>query len=250
MTGNSIQPRKQRLADYNKNYNQRNRAMAAHLNDDLLKEYSRTRSVTVRKGDTVKVVRGAFRGQVAKVVKSFPARGLISIEEATLTKADGKKVARMFRPSNVVITKLDLSDPWRREKLNKFKAPGRAERREEEREEKKETAREEKEERKEKAAAEKEEKEEAGEPESRGAGNDEEKPAQAPVHKPEHAAEHNVKAQGAGHMAQGTKEQGAGHKAQEHAPEHAPEHSTDRKASEKPASTPVHKESHSKEESK
>jgi len=98
--------------------------MSAHLSDELLKEYGLVRSVTVRKGDTVKVVRGIFKGHASKVAKAFPQKGFISIEETTLTKADGKKVARMFRPSNVILTKLDLSDPWRREKLSRFRTPG------------------------------------------------------------------------------------------------------------------------------
>lgn len=136
----STQPRKQRLANYNKNQHAQMRSMSAHLSDELLKEYSLVRSVTVRKGDTIKVVRGIFKGHTAKVVKVFPQRGFISIEEATLTKADGKKVARMFRPSKVILTKLDLSDPWRREKLSRFKTPGRARAAEEEAAEKKQTA--------------------------------------------------------------------------------------------------------------
>ncbi len=132
----STQPRKQRLFGYNRNAHDRSRAMSAHLSDELLKEYSRLRSLTVRKGDTVKVVRGAFKGQVAKVLKVFPRKGMISIEEATLTKADNKKVARLFRPSKVILTKLDLSDPWRREKLQKSKVPSREEKKEEPAEEK------------------------------------------------------------------------------------------------------------------
>ncbi len=126
--------------------------MAAHLSDELLKEYGLVRSVVVRKGDTVKVVRGIFKGHTAKVAKVFPKKGCISIEEATLTKADGKKVARMFRPSKVILTKLDLSDPWRREKLSRFKTPERDRAAEEGAAEKKQAAEE-----KEEAAAEKKE---------------------------------------------------------------------------------------------
>ena len=149
----STQPRKQRLFGYTRNAHDRSRAMGAHLSDELLKEYSRMRTLTVRKGDTVKVVRGAFKGQVAKVIKVFPRKGMISIEEATLTKADNKKVARLFRPSKVIITKLDLSDPWRREKLQKFKVSPAEEKREERAAEKAERAAE-KAERDEKAAEE------------------------------------------------------------------------------------------------
>jgi large subunit ribosomal protein L24 len=129
----SRQPRKQRLAGYNKNHQDQMRSMSAHLSDELLKEYSTVRSVTVRKGDVVKVVRGNIKGHVGKVLEVFPGRGLIKLEgeEATIMKADGKRVARLFRPSKVIITKLDLSDNWRREKLEKLKQgakPGRKER--------------------------------------------------------------------------------------------------------------------------
>jgi large subunit ribosomal protein L24 len=136
----SRQPRKQRLANYNRSMQGRMRAMSAHLSDELLKEYSTVRAVVVRKGDTVKVVRGSIKGHVAKVIEVFPKWGMITLEgeEGTILKADGKRVARMFRPSKVIITKLDLSDPWRREKLQKAKEGAKAEKKERKRKPKKE----------------------------------------------------------------------------------------------------------------
>ena len=136
----STQPRKQRLFGYNRNAHDRSRAMSAHLSDELLKEYSTVRAVVVRKGDTVKVVRGSIKGHVARVIDVYPKWGLITLEgeEGTILKADGKRVARMFRPSKVIITKLDLSDPWRREKLQKAKEGAKAEKKERKRKPKKE----------------------------------------------------------------------------------------------------------------
>ena len=197
MRSYSSQPRKQRLARYNMNAHDRGRAMAAHLSDELLKEYSRVRSLTVRKGDTVKVVRGAFKGHTAKVIKVIPRRGMISIEEATLTKADNKKVARLFRPSKVIITKLDLTDPWRREKLQKFKAPSREPREREEREEKEEKGTEEELEEEEGAVEGEEAEDEAEEAaEEKGSekaeavkkvkGEEPRKAVPRPAHRPEH----------------------------------------------------------------
>ena len=162
----SRQPRKQRKANYNKNQHAQMRSMSAHLSDELLKEYGLVRSMTVRKGDTVKVVRGIFKGHAAKVVKAFPQKGFISIDEATLTKADGKKVARMFRPSNVILTKMDMSDPWRREKLSRFKTPGGAAAAEAEADRKKEAGKKEEAADKKEAAEEKNALEEAGEAEA------------------------------------------------------------------------------------
>jgi large subunit ribosomal protein L24 len=172
----SRQPRKQRLANYNRNQHAQMRAMSAHLSDELLKEYGLVRSFTVRKGDTVKIVRGIFKGHVAKVVKAFPQKGFISIDEATLTKADGKKVARMFRPSNVILTKLDLTDPWRREKLSRYRTPGGSAAAEQEADLKKEAEKIEEAADKKEAAEEKKALEEAGEAEALAEEEERDKP--------------------------------------------------------------------------
>lgn len=235
----STQPRKQRLHGYNRNAHDRSRAMSAHLSDELLKEYSRMRSLTVRKGDTVKVVRGAFKGQVAKVIKVFPRKGMISIEEATLTKADNKKVARLFRPSKVILTKLDLSDPWRREKLQRGK-PSPAEEKREERAEK---------------AAEKEAKEErAAEKEAESELKAAEK-AEKAADREEKAAERAEKAADKAEKAavkQLKVEEKAEKAAEKAEAPHAkkPEHKEAAKPEHKEAPKAEHPQSHSKEASK
>jgi large subunit ribosomal protein L24 len=226
----STQPRKQRLYGYNRNAHDRSRAMSAHLSDELLKEYSRMRSLTVRKGDTVKVVRGAFKGQVAKVIKVFPRKGMISIEEATLTKADNKKVARLFRPSKVILTKLDLSDPWRREKLQRGKVSPAEERKEERAAEK---------EAKEERAAEKQEKEERAQEKA----DREEKAAdkaEKAAEKEEKAAVKELKADDKAEKAADKAEKAVEKKAE--APHPKPEHKEAPKAEHNDAAKPEHKE--------
>jgi len=71
----------------------------------------------VIKGDTVKVMRGEFKGHVGKVRSVDVKKGRIEIEGVVITKVDGKKVPRPVHASNVIITKLNLTDPWRRRKL-------------------------------------------------------------------------------------------------------------------------------------
>ena len=78
------------------------------------------RSVPVIKGDQVKVMRGALKGHVGKVAKVHMKKGMINVEGATIAKADGTQLAKWIHPSNVLITKLDLSDPWRRRKLGEL----------------------------------------------------------------------------------------------------------------------------------
>jgi len=90
--------------------------VAAHLAEDLMLKYKR-RSIQVIKGDTVKIMRGSYKGRVGKVRKVDVKRQRIEIEGVTITKVDGKSVPYPVHASNVMITKLNLTDPWRRRKL-------------------------------------------------------------------------------------------------------------------------------------
>lgn len=112
----SIKPRKQRKQLYNAPLHKKRKWLAAHLSENLLLKYNR-RSVPVIKGDTVKIMRGIFKGHENKVTKVNVKKGFVEVEGVTLTKADGKKVARPIHPSNLLITKLNLADKWRRHKL-------------------------------------------------------------------------------------------------------------------------------------
>lgn len=121
-TTNSTKARKQRKARANAPLHKKRRMVAAHLDSTLMREYN-VRSLTVRKGDTVKVLRGGegVRGLESKVAKVELSDCKIIIENVTVAKADGTLKQRVVDPSNVVITKLDLSDPWRKEKLDALK---------------------------------------------------------------------------------------------------------------------------------
>lgn len=119
-TGPSTQPRKQRLAMYTASLTERRRRIAAHLSDELMEKYQR-RSMPLRKGDAIKVVRGDFKGTSSEVLRVDRKRYLIEAEGVTVRKADGTEVVRPIHPSNVIITKLDLSDPKRRAMLERKK---------------------------------------------------------------------------------------------------------------------------------
>ena len=123
----STKARKQRKARANAPLHIKRRMVAAHLDSGLMREYN-VRSLTVRKGDTVKVLRGGegIKGIESKVVKVDMGECKIIIENVTVAKADGTLKQRAIDPSNVVITKLDLSDPWRKEKLDGLKEARRS----------------------------------------------------------------------------------------------------------------------------
>jgi len=114
----SSQPRKQRKFFFNAPFHKRRKFLSAHLAEDLMIKYNR-RSVPIVKGDTVKIMRGEYKGHVEKVSGVDVKKGRVEVEGVTLTKADGKKVPRPIHPSNLLITKLNLTDPWRRKFLER-----------------------------------------------------------------------------------------------------------------------------------
>ncbi|MEM3203260.1 MAG: 50S ribosomal protein L24 [Saccharolobus sp.] len=115
----TIKPSKQRNKLYNLPLHQRKKLLVAKLVEDLRKQYGIKR-INIRKGDTVKVVRGDFVGREGKVVEVDTKKGRIAIEGLTRKKADGTPVYVWIHASKVMISKLDLSDPRRREKIEKL----------------------------------------------------------------------------------------------------------------------------------
>jgi large subunit ribosomal protein L24 len=118
----STKAKKQRKARADAPLHKRKRMVSAHLDSALLSEYN-GRSLPVRKGDTVKLLRGAedFKVSEAKVASVDLKHLKIVIENITIPKADGTQKPKPVDPSNVVLTKLDLSDPWRKAKLDSLK---------------------------------------------------------------------------------------------------------------------------------
>ncbi len=113
---------KQRKARANAPLHLKKRMMSAHLDSALMKEFN-VRSVPVRKGDTVRIIRGNkdFKTSEAKVANVDLKNLKIIIENITIPKADGTQKPKPVDPSDVLLTKLDLSDPWRKNKLDSLK---------------------------------------------------------------------------------------------------------------------------------
>ncbi len=120
MARQSAKPRKQRKRLYNAPLHRLVKLMSAHLSPELKEKYKR-RSLPVRAGDKVKILRGDFKGVEGKVVRVDRERQMIYVENVTLKKADGTTVNRPIHVSNVMITELNLDDPYRREALMRGK---------------------------------------------------------------------------------------------------------------------------------
>jgi large subunit ribosomal protein L24 len=114
----STKARKQRKYLFNAGLHEKRKWIASHLEEGLLLKYDK-RAIPVIKGDTVKVMRGNFRGHEDKVAQVNVKEQTIEIEGITMTKAKGDKIARPIHPSNVMITKLNLTDKWRRKNLER-----------------------------------------------------------------------------------------------------------------------------------
>ncbi len=112
----STQARKQRKAAARAADHRARKLVSSHLGGDLLVKYNR-RSMPVVLGDTVKVMRGSFRGHSDKVIEVDVKKRRVKVEGVTLLQADGTKVPRPLDASKIIITRLNLADPLRREKL-------------------------------------------------------------------------------------------------------------------------------------
>jgi len=111
----SKQPKKQRKFLYNAPLHLRQKIMSATLSSELRKKYG-FRTMPVRKGDTVKIMRGDFKGHEGKIVEIDLKRYRIHVEGATQKKVNGTEVFYPIHPSNVMITELNLEDE-RRERI-------------------------------------------------------------------------------------------------------------------------------------
>lgn len=99
------QPRKKRKELYNLPLHQRQKMVAAHLSKEL-RAKEKKRSLPARKGDSVKVARGRYRGRTGKITRVNLKRAVIFVEGLMLKKQSGKEVQAPIQPSNVILTAL------------------------------------------------------------------------------------------------------------------------------------------------
>ena len=114
--------RKNRLAHFNATSHLKYKLMSANVSDELRKTHG-IKSLPVRRDDTVKIVRGHFKGTEGKVTHCYRRRWCLYIEKIIRNKKTGATVRVPIHPSNCVLTKLKLTPD--RENLIKRKAEGR-----------------------------------------------------------------------------------------------------------------------------
>jgi large subunit ribosomal protein L24 len=114
----SKQPRKQRKYKANMPLHLKHKLMSAHLSKELGAKYKR-RSFPLKKGDTVKVTKGEFRGKTGKINIADLKKLRVAVEGLQKQKKDGTKVNVYFRPSNLIMTELNLEDKERDKALKR-----------------------------------------------------------------------------------------------------------------------------------
>jgi len=114
----SAKPRKQRKALYTMPHHLRHKLLSAPLSRELREKYG-LRSLPVRTGDRVRVMRGDYKGIEGRVIRVNRERGRVYIDTITRTKVDGSTVHVPIHASKVMIVELDLSDKWRKEAIER-----------------------------------------------------------------------------------------------------------------------------------
>jgi large subunit ribosomal protein L24 len=104
-------PRKQRKRLHNAPAHLRHKRMAAPLAPNLVSKGAK--ALPVRKGDTVRIVRGDHVGFEGKVSRVDLKRYRIFLEGLTREKVDGTNIFVPVHPSKVMIKSLKLDDKWR-----------------------------------------------------------------------------------------------------------------------------------------
>lgn len=114
----STQPRKQRLYRHIAPLHVKQTFMQVHLSKELRAKYG-MRSLSVRKGDTVKVMRGQFVKKEGKVERVDLKKGKVYVYGVEVIKKDGTKLPMAIHPSNLLLVVAEMSDAKRRGKVEK-----------------------------------------------------------------------------------------------------------------------------------
>ncbi|PIN75886.1 50S ribosomal protein L24 [Candidatus Woesearchaeota archaeon CG10_big_fil_rev_8_21_14_0_10_37_12] len=101
----SKKPSKQRKYVRNAPPHIRNTMLGSHLTKEL-REKHKTRSLRVRTGDKVKIMRGQHKGKTGTIEKIDTKRQRAYITGVETVKKDGSKTLYPLRPSNLIIQAL------------------------------------------------------------------------------------------------------------------------------------------------
>lgn len=118
----SKQPRKQRKERFQSPLHLKRKMLAAHLSKEAREKLkTKRRSLVVRKGDKVKVLRGDKKGHVGKVARVDIKKIKVFVEGVTSREAKGTEKLAPVDPSNLLIIEAGASDKERLSVLERSK---------------------------------------------------------------------------------------------------------------------------------
>jgi len=101
---------------YRAPYTVRSKQLSGPLSKELRKKYGK-RSIRLALDDSVRIIRGEYKGIDGKITKISIAKGGIAIEGIKKEKLKGEKIDVYIPSSNILITSLNMDDHWRKSKL-------------------------------------------------------------------------------------------------------------------------------------
>ena len=90
----------------------RKKFVSANLSKEL-REKHKKRNLPIRKGDSVRVMRGKFKGKKGKILRVLLKLSKVTVEGIQVKKLDGSKEDIKMQPSNLQITELNMEDKKR-----------------------------------------------------------------------------------------------------------------------------------------
>jgi large subunit ribosomal protein L24 len=114
-------PTKQRKMLYQAPDHIRYKLFAAPLSPELRASHG-VKTLPVRSGDSVRIMRGDQKGFEGKITSITRKKYRIFVEGLTREKVDGTTIFVPVHPSKVMITRLNLDDKWRKKILERKKA--------------------------------------------------------------------------------------------------------------------------------
>ena len=105
---------------YKATYAVRSKQISGSLSKELRKKYGK-RSIRINVDDTVRIIRGEYKGIDGKVTKISTEKRGVAIEGIKKEKLKGEKIDVYIPSSNVLIIGLNTDDNWRKSKLEGHK---------------------------------------------------------------------------------------------------------------------------------
>ncbi|MDD5162905.1 MAG: 50S ribosomal protein L24 [Candidatus ainarchaeum sp.] len=106
MNVKSSKARKQRKNFFECPLHEKRNSLAGHLSKDLRKKMGK-RGISLRKGDTVKVMRGKHSGKEGKITGVDYKKRLVFIEKITRKKSDGTEIQVGIHASKILVLDLE-----------------------------------------------------------------------------------------------------------------------------------------------